>query len=81
VPETKFYGAGTPGTRAAGPGVNMFFRTPLTLLQMDRFKQVSPERPNWKISSGDLLRHLQSHDRAETGQGFLPRRRKDPFPG
>jgi hypothetical protein len=34
---------------------------------MDRFKQVSLERPNWRISSGDFRRHLQSHDRAETG--------------
>jgi hypothetical protein len=35
--------------------------------EMDRFKQVSLERPNWRISSGDFRRHLQSHDRAETG--------------
>ncbi len=35
--------------------------------EMDRFKQVSLERPNWRISSGNFRRHLQSHDRAETG--------------
>ena len=33
-------------------------RSPLTLSQMDRCKQVSPERPNWRISSGGSRRHL-----------------------
>jgi len=44
-----------------------FSRSPLTLCRMDRCKQVSPERPNWKISSGGSRRHLQSHDRAGAG--------------
>jgi hypothetical protein len=39
-----------------------------------------PERQNWETSSGDSRRHLQGNDRAEGGQGFFPRRRKDPFP-
>jgi hypothetical protein len=62
------------------PG-SRFFRIPLISLRLDRLKQVSPERQNWKISSGDSPRHLQGHDRAGGGQGFFPQRREDPFPG
>ena len=68
APEIPLPGEGTGNrSRPQLQRGSRFSRSPLTLSQMDRCKQVSPERPNWRISSGGSRRHLQSHDRAGAG--------------